>query len=119
MRLPNRICSVLVLMWLATSCATAPRPQPASWPPVPVQAAIPEQPTPPQPARNLYLWRVSHPSRPAGAWLLGSVHVGRSTAPLFDGAIVDAFQRSSRLAVEVDLTKVSGKEMFAAISEHG
>ena len=62
-------------------------------------------------------WKVS--GRAGAAYLLGSVHFGTDAIYPLDRAIEDAFARSDRLAVEVDLQSVDNHALMVWITEHG
>jgi uncharacterized protein YbaP (TraB family) len=64
--------------------------------------------------RRLYLWSVSSPEKPGKVWLMGSVHIGRTT-PELDTEIWTAFQNADFLAVEIDLEEMSVDRFDASL----
>ena len=59
----------------------------------------------------LMLWKVTSDKRPADAYILGSVHLGRSTDSEMDIAIREAYERSVALIVEVDEDRYNASEI--------
>jgi uncharacterized protein YbaP (TraB family) len=68
---------------------------------------------------RLCFWKVESPSAAGGnAYLLGSIHFGRPGLRL-DPAILDAFQRSDTLVLELDPEEVTPERMAALLQETG
>lgn len=59
----------------------------------------------------LMLWKVTSEKRPADAYILGSVHLGRSSDSEMDTAIREAYERSVALIVEVDEGRYNSSEI--------
>jgi uncharacterized protein len=70
-------------------------------------------------AGRIYLWQASHPERPGRAYLLGSIHLERQDRPGLDRAITDAYARSQRLGVELDLQGDAMRDFTPAMWKYG
>lgn len=85
------------LVALVTGCASSKAKSPA------VAAPIGHAP--------LMLWKVTSDKRPADGYILGSVHLGRSSDSEMDTAIREAYERSVALIVEVDEDRYNSSEI--------
>ena len=59
----------------------------------------------------LMLWKVSSEARPAVGYILGSIHLGKSTDSQMDTAIREAYSKSVALIVEVDEDRYNPSEI--------
>ncbi len=59
----------------------------------------------------LMLWKVSSDKRPAVGYILGSIHLGKSTDSQMDTAVREAYTESAALIVEVDEDRYNPSEI--------
>lgn len=73
--------------------------------------------------RQIYLWKIRHPSGRHHAWLAGSIHMNIGARPTIDRALLDAFSRAEGLALEVDLLdpklSAEGYQLAARLGRYG
>ena len=92
----QRLLGIVVAVSLITGCAA-----------VQHGAQSPERLGP----APLMLWKVSSENRPAVGYILGSIHLGKSTDSQMDTAVREAYTESAALIVEVDEDRYNPSEI--------
>lgn len=65
------------------------------------------------------LWRVQHPAQPEPVYLFGALHFGDDSFFPLPDKVLDAYQDSDVLAVELDVSRVGPERMHATLDRMG